>query len=486
MLKTFLRVRVFVGKLFNNHQTINLKTMKIQHFFKTIFVTLCIVTVFSCSDDDDTTFPPTSETIADFVASNSDYSSLLAALERADLVTTLSGSGSFTVFAPDNDAFDAFLNGTALTDVPVEDLRALLLNHVIGGKFTSSQLSTSYVDNEAGLSSYINVTDGDVTINGEATVTTADIDRSNGVIHAVDKVIDIPTMLDFVTANPDLSSLATVATDNSATVISALGDEDGDLTLLAPDNAAFTDLGDISGLSTAEVEQVLLNHAIAEGLQSTELSTGYGSTLAAYGTTTNNLNIHINTIDGVVFNGISRVTTANIVASNGVIHIVDKVITLPTVVTFATADATFSTLVTALTTATPSTDFVATLSTANGTAPAPFTVFAPTNDAFDDLFLELLVEGIADIDEPLLTSVLNYHVVPNANVTSDLLPDFPTAMTLNGTVTIGATPPTVTGADNATASNIIAADVQAANGVIHVIDQVLLPEPPAPMALITQ
>ncbi len=441
--------------------------MKFKTLFKTILITFLTVTVFSCSDDDDTTFPSTSTTIIDFLNENQDYSSLLAALEKAELVETLSDNGPFTVFAPNNEAFNSFLDGGSLDDIPLDELKDLLLNHVLNSKVTSDQITTGYVINRADFSSYISKSGSEVKINDQATVTTADIDRFNGVIHAIDKVINIPKMIDFVSIDPNLSSLATVATDNSATVISALSEEGGSLTLLAPNNDAFTALGDISGLSSTQIEQVLLNHAISGKLQSTDLSTGYGNTLATYGTTDKNLSIYINTEGGVEFNGISTVSTENIVASNGVIHIVDTVITLPTVVTFATADANFSTLVEALTTLTPTTDFVAILNTALGTSPAPFTVFAPNNDAFAAITIPT--------DENNVAAILNHHVVAGSNITSDILASTPTAMTLNGTITLTDMPATVKGAANMDPSNIIAADVQASNGVIHVIDQVLLP-----------
>ena len=449
--------------------------MKFKNLFKTAFITLFVITVFSCSDDDDTIFPPTSTTIADFVVENPDYSSLLAALQKAELVETLSGNGPFTVFAPNNAAFNSFLNGSSLDDIPVDQLKEVLLNHVLNASVTSGQITTGYMLNQAGFSSYIVKSGNEVKINGAVTVTTADIERSNGVIHAVDMVIGIPTLLDFVSKDPNLSSLASVATDNSATVISALGDKDGDLTLLAPNNDAFTTLGDISGLTTTEVEQILLNHAITGKLQSSDLSTGYENTLATYGATSDNLSIYINTENEVSFNGISNVSLANIIAGNGVMHIVDAVITLPSVVTFATADANFSTLVSALTNLTPSTDFVAVLSTPEGTDPAPFTIFAPLNSAFDAITVPA---------ENELIPILQHHVIAGNNVrSSDLTNGLVTPATLEGgtlTVTIpgtnGAIANLTDGFGN-TDIEILVVDVQASNGVIHAVGKVLIPAP---------
>ncbi|WP_299216014.1 fasciclin domain-containing protein [uncultured Aquimarina sp.] len=446
-----------------------------KNFFKKAFLALCIISIASCSDDDDTIFIPDSMTIADFVADNADYSSLLAALQRTGLDVALNGTGTFTVFAPNNAAFTEFLDGASLEDVPVATLEQVLRNHVLGTTETAADLTTGYVKNiateansGANISMYINTTSG-VVINGESTVTTPDIMTDNGVIHAVDKVISLPTMLTFVGLDSNFSTLATVATTTTGfntDFAAVLSGEDSDLTLLAPDNDAFTDLGDISGFSTADLEQVLLNHVIAGTNVSTALTTTYSNTLATYGDTMNNISIYINTDSGVSFNGISDVSEADIVASNGVIHKVDAVITLPTVVTFATADANFSTLVAALTTLTPSTDFASILSTALGTDPAPFTVFAPTDDAFAAITVPT--------DENEVAAILNYHVVGGANVRSTDLVDGPVT-TLNGDVTIDASAPSVTGAGNTSASNIIVVDVQAANGVIHAIDQVLLP-----------
>jgi len=160
---------------------------------------------------------------------------------------------------------------------------------------------------------------------------------------------------------------------------------------------------------------------------------------------------------------------------NGIVHLVDAVIGLPTVVTFATADAgNFSNLVAALT-ATGQPDFVSTLSTANGTDPAPFTVFAPTDQAFADLLTELGATGLGDIDSATLTATLNHHVVAGANVVSGMLTDNMTISTLGGDITANVTGGATLTDANDRVSNIVAVDVQASNGIIHVIDKVILP-----------
>jgi len=186
------------------------------------------------------------------------------------------------------------------------------------------------------------------------------------------------------------------------------------------------------------------------------------------------MSLFINTSNGVVINGVSVVTIADVFVDNGTIHAVNAVIGLPTVVTFAAADPNFSVLVTALTRPDLTFDFVGTLSIANGTDPAPFTVFAPTNGAFVDLLAELNVTSLDDIDEPTLKGTLEMHAVASANVLAASLSDNMSIGTLGGPITANITGgATLTDAYDRV-SNIIATDVQASNGVIHAISKVLL------------
>ena len=187
------------------------------------------------------------------------------------------------------------------------------------------------------------------------------------------------------------------------------------------------------------------------------------------------MSIYVNTSNGVRFNGVSAVSTADILAVNGVIHKVDAVIGLPSVVTFATADSNFSTLVAALTRDDLTTDFVGVLSTDSSTAPAPFTVFAPINDAFNRLLTELNLTSLSEIDEPTLDTVLKYHVVGGANVIASDLTDNLTVSTLGGDITANVTNGATLTDSSGRISDIIAVDVQADNGVIHAINRVILP-----------
>jgi uncharacterized surface protein with fasciclin (FAS1) repeats len=279
-------------------------------------------------------------------------------------------------------------------------------------------------------------------------------------------------------ATADLSSLvaAVIEADLAATLSGP-----GPFTVLAPTNEAFATFlsengwADVSEVPDEALEQVLLNHVISGNVVSTDLTSsgsGYTNTLAT-GAGNNNMSIYYNAEDGVKFNNTATVTTADVSASNGTVHIIDRVIGLPTVVTFATADPNFSILVSALTRESSYT-YVETLSTANGTDPAPFTVFAPTNDAFVDLLGELKLENLADVKTETLTSTLNTHVVAGANVQSSGLSDGMSIQTLGGTLTANVTGGATLTDSKDRVSNIIVVDVQASNGVIHAIDKVVL------------
>ena len=291
-----------------------------------------------------------------------------------------------------------------------------------------------------------------------------------------DVLIETNTIVDVAVKN-NLTSLVAAVTraDLGATLSS-----NGSFTVLAPTNAAFNayltanNYASVNDVPVDVLRNILLNHVITGNLRSTDLSTRYAKTNATSAASGTEMSIYINTSNGVVFNGDSTVDIANVEADNGIVHVVNKVIDLPTIVTFATADPNFSILVQALTRENDFT-YVNTLSTPNGTSPAPFTVFAPTNDAFVDLLGELQVNGLGDISKATLSSTLNTHVVAGAIVLESNLSDNLPVNTLGGQLTVNITSngATLTDSQNRV-STIIATDVQADNGVIHAINKVVL------------
>ncbi|WGK63959.1 fasciclin domain-containing protein [Croceiramulus getboli] len=461
--------------------------MKNLFYLSRLFLVAVLLVGFtSCSDDDDGDVQMTENTIADFVADNPNYSSLLAALQQTGLDATLDGAGSFTVFAPDNAAFDAYLGGTALADVDNDVLTQLLLNHVIGQELPASAISTGYIKTSAQESStaanidmYIDTTSG-ITINGEVDVdvANANIETDNGIIHPVNAVIEIPTIVTFATTNPALSSLVAALTDEgNTTFVGLLSDTNADFTVFAPTNAAFDTFLDgatLDDIDNAALAQVLSNHVVPGAVAlSTGLSNSYVNTAATFdGNADEPISLYINTDQDVTLNGYSDVVQADIVAGNGVVHVVNAVIDLPDVTTFVVADPNFNILLDALTRE-PDFTYVATLQ-ASGT-PAPFTVFAPNNEAFAALLTDLQLESLADVPAATLAATLELHVITEANVRSEDLPALNDTQvtTLNGAdITIDANTPGVLDPDGGL-NEIIVTDVQAANGVIHVVSRVL-------------
>ncbi|MCK6607770.1 MAG: fasciclin domain-containing protein [Flavobacterium sp.] len=273
------------------------------------------------------------------------------------------------------------------------------------------------------------------------------------------------SITDIASGNPNFSILVDAL---SRADLAETLDQAGSYTVFAPTNDAFLDFLDANGFESLDdvplptLTQVLLNHVVSGTNLSTGLTTGYVKTLAKGGaSSTNTLSMFINTESGVRLNGVSSVTTADITANNGVIHVVDAVIGLPTIVTHATANPNFSTLASLLT----QQELVGTL---DGTASSPFTVFAPLNSAFDTATLNLY-SGLTSTQK---TAVLTYHVVAGANVLSNAIPSGPITTFETGTFTISGT--VITDEQNRT-TNIVATDVQASNGVIHAVNKVLLP-----------
>jgi uncharacterized surface protein with fasciclin (FAS1) repeats len=289
-----------------------------------------------------------------------------------------------------------------------------------------------------------------------------------------DDVVPQQNIVELAQGNENLSSL--VAAVQRAGLVDALSDPNSNLTVFAPTNAAFAAFLTANGFATLEdvpvavLTQVLLNHVVGSELKAADLSTGYVSTLATFGTTTANLSLYVSTASGVVLNGGPAVTAADVDASNGVVHVIDEVIGLPTVVTYATSNPDFSILVQALTAPGLTTNFVEVLSGAG-----PFTVFAPTNAAFASLLTELGATSLGEVPVATLEQVLLYHVL-GANVRSSALSEGQIATTLQGgTFTIGLSGGAKITDENNRVSNIVATDVQGANGVVHVIDKVILP-----------
>lgn len=302
-------------------------------------------------------------------------------------------------------------------------------------------------------------------------------DDNGGIQRPQENIADVVKTID------DLSLLESAL--ERADLVSSL-EELGSFTLLAPNNAALTtflednDFTDIDAIPIDVLRQVLLNHVLVGEFRSTNLIgiSGYVRTFAEAPVAENRMSMYVDGTDGIGFNNVAKVAPGgrDIAASNGSIHIVDGVIGLPTLATFVLADSNFRELETALTSATPSVDYITVLSDTG-----LLTLFAPLDTAFDALLSSNPDwNSLDDIDEDLLNSVLAHHVIGGANIVStDIEDNEESPATLEGdTLTFTVTGNNViliTDGSGNTDTTITAADIQGSNGVLHVINRVMIP-----------
>ena len=463
------------------------------------------------------------------------HDSLVAALAHANLVTALQADGPFTVFAPTDEAFAAA--GIDLTTFDTDEENATLADiltyHVYSGSVESSAVTDGMtVTMLNGDEATFTVADGTVMI-GEATVTTADVLASNGVIHVIDKVLTPP--VDVTEADGDICynivthtiaagasfaecmayayyedyemngqtftgcyntvthtltlvsqaeceaymwtpavdiAMTASATTIHSSLVAALTQAnlvtalqaDGPFTVFAPTDEAFAAAGiDLSTFDTDEenatLADILTYHVYSGSVASSAVTDGLTVTML------NGDEASFTVTDGVVMVGDATVTLADVPASNGVIHVIDKVLMPPVdpsdIPTTAASTGIHASLVAALTQA----NLVTALQ-----ADGPFTVFAPTDDAFAAAGIDL---STFDTDDEIaaLADILTYHVYAGS-VASSAVTDGLTVIMLNGDEA------TFTVADGTVMigeATVTMADVATSNGIIHVIDKVLMP-----------
>jgi uncharacterized surface protein with fasciclin (FAS1) repeats len=253
----------------------------------------------------------------------------------------------------------------------------------------------------------------------------------------------------------------------------------GPFTVFAPDDAAFTAAGitsaTVDALSADQLKKLLLYHTLAAKVLAADVPAGPNAKVSTANTPADSIFVTKNA-GGVYVNGI-KVVTADVAASNGVIHVLAKALNQPSGNIVATAQANLGgdngldSLVTAIVRADAASPGLIALINSN-----VLTVFAPTNKAFRDLLTALSLSNINAIPIATLQAVLTYHVKGGRAFSSDLA-NGSLAMFAGGntTIAVSGTGATIKGTSNTAASNIIATNIMATNGVVHVIDKVLLP-----------
>jgi uncharacterized surface protein with fasciclin (FAS1) repeats len=418
-------------------------------------------------------FQMKAQTVVDIVVGSPDHNTLEAAVIAAELADDLSGAGPFTVFAPTDAAFAALPAGTvdALLADPTGALSSILLYHVLGLQALSTELVDGMIVTTLQGDDIMVTINADGVFINDAQVTVADISATNGVVHVIDAVLLPPVMptnsiMDIVTNSADHNTL------EAALLASGLNEtlaNPGDFTLFAPTDAAFAALpaGAVDALLTdpfGALVNVLLYHALGGTALSTDLSDGLMVTTLQG----QNVTVTINA-NGVFIND-AQVIIADIMADNGVVHVIDAVLLPPaaptnTILDIVVNSADHNTLEAAV--------LAAGLQGALA-GPGPLTVFAPTDAAFAALPAGTIETLLAD-PTGALTQVLLYHAVAGVAMSTDLS-DGMMVETLQGqdvTVTINANGVFINDAQ------VIIADIMADNGVVHVIDAVLVPQEPS-------
>ena len=498
-----------------------------------LIMTACLMTMPIAMAD-------SSEDIPTNATNTGVHDTLVDALVQADLVSTLQGDGPFTVFAPTDQAFaNAGIDlSTFDTDEEIAVLTDILLYHVYtaGAVYAADVTDGLTVAMANGDDASFTVTDGTVMI-GDATVTTADVMASNGVIHVIDKVLMPPADLVDIAAVAMSTGMhdSLVAALVKADLVSTV-QGDGPFTVFAPTDQAFTNAGiDLDSFTTDEeiaaLTNILLYHVYSGAVNAADVTDGLAVQMV------NGDYAQFTVTEGTVMIEDATVTAADVMASNGVIHVIDKVLMPPAPYTgvgicynsathMIAAGASmeecgaymyvenysmngqeftgcYNTVSHSLTDTTQAicesymwtppvdiattamstgihTSLVAALSASELVATlqgdGPFTVFAPTDQAFADAGIDLAA-FTTDEDIATLTDILLYHVYSGAVNAADVTDGLTVAMVNGDDASFTVTDGTVMVGD----ATVTTADVMASNGVIHVIDKVLMPPADEPV-----
>jgi uncharacterized surface protein with fasciclin (FAS1) repeats len=340
----------------------NQSIMEIKNYFRkaSLMLALSLPLVFvSCDKDEEPA--PQQDSIVDVVVKGNNFTLLEAAVKKAGYVDLLTNTNNLTVFAPNDDAFrqlDVTGDGTpdldteakinAITAGPVLDLLKAVLNyHVVASRVPSSAITTAgisadtYGPTAAGPKLFAKINGGNAFING-IQVVTADVAARNGIIHVINKVLVPPsaTITGVVAGNPNFSRLLyainRVKNNGGADIAAALNGA-GPFTVFAPSNAAFTASGfatdaSLDAVPVADLQSILLHHAVGARVFSSDLTAGDVSTLLTATAATKKITINLTgpavygAGNGATAANWPKVIATNVMANNGVIHVIDRVI----------------------------------------------------------------------------------------------------------------------------------------------------------------
>jgi len=431
------------------------------------------------------------QSIVDVASGAADFETLVSLVSAVEPVAeALSGDGEFTVFAPTNAAFTALFQVADLQEnlgasYNNDLLEAVLKYHVLDGKVEAGDLSASQtVATLLGSAQTLTITTTDgnkiqTTSDGVATITAVDTQASNGVIHTIDSVLVPGDVLPtgYIADIPPAADTGILAEALTAAGLLDVfkGPSPTGFTVFAPTDAAFVTALGALGLTKAELfadvpllTKILKYHVV--GVPKDADAVIAESSLETI--TDDKQKLTVEERDAGVFINNAQVTVPNVRAWNGVVHVIDAVLVpADSIVELASKVADFSTLVSLVSAVEP----IAQALSGAGT----FTVFAPTNEAFNKMFEQEGLQDnlVASYNNDLLEAVLKYHVLDTKVLSTDLSASQTVATLLGSeqTLTITTTDGNKIETTSGGVAAITAVDTEASNGVIHTIDTVLGP-----------
>lgn len=486
-----------------------------KHLFRDynlLGIILCVLIFTACEKDDNNAYIYGTNSVVNYLENDPEYSLFVEAIEKAGLYNSLDGnSGSYTVFAPNNEAVEDYLaenNLESFEELDESELLRLVEYHILSILTPREGFTTGYSptlaaipvndSTDANLSLFVKNTIDDVEFNGKIKITESDISVDNGLVHKVDHILVPPTLKIFMEADENLNAYYEKITASGVSINfeELLADTESRTTILVPNEFAveefFSDQG--NGMSAEELDRLYNYHLLDTVRLFQTLGSGYLTTKAKedFSGQNHKLNLHLNLETGVNLNGGTSVVISDLMTVNGNIQVVDEFLSLPTLETFIKSDSRLARFSQALgDSLQESQAYFDILKQLPNEGDSPYTVFAPDNDAFQDL-TEVNLPGDDEdnededdeetdnpIDEPTeidsveMTDILNLHIVKNMGLRSENFSN-QTLNTLGDPINIDGAHQQVidpTGEE----SQIIETNIQTSNGVLHLIDRVLRP-----------
>ena len=292
--------------------------------------------IISCKKDEDTTEPKSSN-IKDEISTRADLTLLNSSLQKANLTSKFDSAGSFTIFAPTNDAFAASkIDATLIGSLTADQIRNIVLYHTFNSKYLETDLPSgpnAKVTTASGDSVFVTKNSSGVYLNG-VKVQTTNLVLSNGVLQTVSKVLIPPVgnLVQSIIADTTFTYLAAavVRASEGGVNVAAVLSNGGIYTVFAPTNQAFRDAGfatvnDINEADANVLASILTYHVLGGRVFSSDLTEG------AQPITLEGSALTVSLLGGATVKGTGNSTASNIVgtnimASNGVIHVIDRVL----------------------------------------------------------------------------------------------------------------------------------------------------------------